>query len=158
MAKTGRLRVSGLDISKTFVEIARRNADKVGVRVDFHNGNASQMPFEDGSFDFLVCRAAFKNFSDPVGALQEMRRVLRPGRKGVVIDLRRDVSMSEINKYVEGMRLPWMSRLFTKLTFRFMLIKRAYTQQEFEIMLRQVPFASTRIDANAIGMEVWFEK
>ena len=158
MAKTGRLRVTALDISKTFVEIARRNADEVGVRVDFQNGNASQMPFADESFDFLVCRAAFKNFSDPVGALREMRRVLRPGRKGVVIDLRRDVSMAEINKYVDGLGPRWMSRLFTKLTFRFMLIKRAYTQQEFETMLRQVPFASTRIDANAIGMEVWFER
>jgi ubiquinone/menaquinone biosynthesis C-methylase UbiE len=158
MAKTGRLRVTGLDISRTFVEIARRNADEVGVRVDFKNGNASQMPFADGSFDFLVCRAAFKNFSDPVGALREMRRVLRPGRKGVVIDLRRDVSMREINQYVEGLGLPWMSALFTKLTFRFMLLKRAYTQQEFEAMLRQVPFASTRIDVNAIGMEVWFER
>ena len=158
MAKTGRLRVTGLDISKTFVEIARRHADEVGVRVDFQNGNASQMPFADGSFDFLVCRAAFKNFSDPVGALREMRRVLRPGRKGVVIDLRRDVSMKEINKYVEGLDLPRMSALFTKLTFRFMLLKRAYTQQEFEAMLRQVSFANTRIDANAIGMEVWMEK
>jgi ubiquinone/menaquinone biosynthesis C-methylase UbiE len=158
MAKTGRLRVTGLDISKTFVEIAQRNADEVGVRVDFQNGNASQMPFADESFDFLVCRAAFKNFSDPVGALREMRRVLRPGRKGVVIDLRRDVSMAQINRYVDGLGLPWASRLFTKLTFRFMLIKRAYTQQEFETMLRQVPFASTRIDANAIGMEVWFER
>jgi ubiquinone/menaquinone biosynthesis C-methylase UbiE len=158
MAKTGRLRVTGLDISKTFVELARRNADAVGVRVDFQNGNASQMPFADGSFDFLVCRAAFKNFSDPVGALREMLRVLRPGRRGVVIDLRRDVSMKDINKYVEGLGLPWMSALFTQLTFRFMLLKRAYTQQEFEAMLRQVPFASTRIDANAIGMEVWFEK
>jgi hypothetical protein len=39
-----------------------------------------------------------------------------------------------------------------------MLLKRACTQQEFEAMLRQVPFASTRIDTNAIGMEVWFEK
>ena len=158
MAKTGRLRVTGLDISKTFVEIARRNADDVGVRVDFQNGNASQMPFADQSFDFLVCRAAFKNFSDPVGALREMRRVLRPGRKGVVIDLRRDVSMKEINKYVDGLGLPRMSRFFTKLTFRFMLIRRAYTQQEFEGMLQQVPFAGTRIDANAIGMEVWFER
>jgi ubiquinone/menaquinone biosynthesis C-methylase UbiE len=158
MAKTGRLRATGLDISKTFVEIARRNADEVGVRVDFQNGNASQMPFPDESFDFLVCRAAFKNFSDPVGALREMRRVLRPGRKGVVIDLRRDVPMAEIDKYVEGLGLAWMSRLFTKLTFRFMLVKRAYTQQEFAMMLRQVPFASTRIDANAIGMEVWFER
>ena len=128
------------------------------MRVDFQNGNASQMPFADGSFDFLVCRAAFKNFSDPVGALREMRRVLRPGRKGVVIDLRRDVSMKEINKYVEGLDLPRMSALFTKLTFRFMLLKRAYTQQEFEAMLRQVSFANTRIDANAIGMEVWMEK
>ena len=158
MAKTGCLRVTGLDISKTFVELARRNADEVGVRADFQVGNASQMPFADGSFDFLVCRAAFKNFSDPEGALREMRRVLRPGRRGVVIDLRRDVSMREINKYVEGLELPFMSALFTKLTFRFMLLKRAYTQQEFEAMLRQVPFASTRIDANAIGMEVWFEK
>ena len=158
MAKTGRLRVTGLDISRTFVELARRNAEQVGVRVDFQNGNASQMPFADASFDFLVCRAAFKNFSDPVGALLEMRRVLRPGRKGVVIDLRRDTSMAEIRKYVAGLELSWASALFTNLTFRFMLLKRAYTQQEFQAMLDRVPFASTRIDANAIGMEVWFER
>jgi ubiquinone/menaquinone biosynthesis C-methylase UbiE len=158
MAKTGGLRVTGLDISKTFVELAGRNADQVGVQVDFQNGNASKMPFADQSFDFLVCRAGFKNFSDPVGALREMRRVLRPGRKGVVIDLRRDTSMEEINKYVEGLGLSLLSALFTELTFRFMLLKRAYTQPEFKAMLRQVPFASTRIDANAIGMEVWFER
>lgn len=158
MAKTGRLRVTGLDIGRTFVELARRNAEQVGVRVDFQNGNASQMPFPDASFDFLVCRAAFKNFSDPVGALLEMRRVLRPGRKGVVIDLRRDTSMAEIRKYVAGLELSWASALFTNLTFRFMLLKRAYTQQEFQAMLDRVPFASTRIDANAIGMEVWFER
>jgi ubiquinone/menaquinone biosynthesis C-methylase UbiE len=158
MAKTGGLRVTGLDISKTFVELAGRNADQVGVQVDFQNGNASKMPFADQSFDFLVCRAGFKNFSDPVGALREMRRVLRPGRKGVVIDLRRDTSMEEINKYVEGLGLSLLSALFTEFTFRFMLLKRAYTQPEFKAMLRQVPFASTRIDANAIGMEVWFER
>jgi ubiquinone/menaquinone biosynthesis C-methylase UbiE len=158
MAKTGGLRVTGLDISKTFVELAGRNADQVGVQVDFQNGNASKMPFADQSFDFLVCRAGFKNFSDPVGALREMRRVLRPGRKGVVIDLRRDTSMEEINKYVEGLGLSLLSALFTEFTFRFMLLKQAYTQPEFKAMLLQVPFASTRIDANAIGMEVWFER
>jgi len=158
MAKNGGLRVTGLDISKTFVELARKNADALGVRATFLNGNASQMPFSDESFDFLVCRAAFKNFSDPVGALREMRRVLRPGRKGVIIDLRRDVSMKEINKFVDGLELSFLSALFTSLTFRFMLLKRAYTKPEFEAMLRQVPFASTRIDQNTIGMEVWFER
>lgn len=158
MAKAGKLRVTGLDISKTFVEIARRNADTVGVHVDFRNGNAAHMPFGDESFDFLVCRAAFKNFSEPVKALAEMRRVLRPGGKGVIIDLRRDVPMAEIRKYVDGLGLSFLSRLFTLLTFRFMLLKRAYTVQQFEDMLRKVPFAGTRIEMNAIGMEVWMER
>ncbi|MGC2621005.1 MAG: class I SAM-dependent methyltransferase [Acidobacteriaceae bacterium] len=158
MAKTGKLRVTGLDISKTFVELARKNAEALGVRADFRQGNASHMPFADQSFDFVVCRAAFKNFSDPVGALREMRRVLRPGRKGVVIDLRRDVSMSEINQYVDGLQLSFFNAWMTKLTFRFMLLPRAYMQREFDAMLQQIPFASTRIDANAIGMEVWFER
>ena len=158
MAKTGGLQVTGLDISRTFVDLARRNADAVGVRVDFQQGNASRMPFADASFDFLVCRAAFKNFSDPVGALREMRRVLRPGARGLIIDLRRDASMRDINRYVDGLELSWMSALFTKFTFRFMLLKRASTQQEFAAMLRQVPFTSTRIEPNAIGMEVWMEK
>ena len=158
MAKGGNLRVTGLDISNTFVELARRNAASAGVRVDFRHGNASQMPFEEGSFDFLVCRAAFKNFTDPAGALREMRRVLKPGRKGVIIDLRRDVSMREITRYVDGLHLNPVSRLMTLLTFRFMLLRRAYTREQFEAMLKQVPFAETRIDLNPIGMEIWFER
>ncbi|MGB9147712.1 MAG: methyltransferase domain-containing protein, partial [Acidobacteriaceae bacterium] len=116
------------------------------------------MPFEEGSFDFLVCRAAFKNFTDPAGALREMRRVLKPGRKGVIIDLRRDVSMREITRYVDGLHLNPVSRLMTLLTFRFMLLRRAYTREQFEAMLKQVPFAETRIDLNPIGMEIWFER
>ena len=52
------------------------------------------MPYEDESFDFVVCRAAFKNFADPVGALNEIHRVLRPGGKGSVHDLRAESSPS----------------------------------------------------------------
>lgn len=158
MAKAGNLRVTGLDISNTFVNLARCNAAKAGVRVDFRHGNAAKMPFQDSSFDFLVCRAAFKNFSDPVGALREMRRVLKPGRRGVIIDLRRDVPMREITRYVDSLHLNPVSRLLTLFTFRFMLLRRAYTREQFEAMLKQVPFAETRIDMNRIGMEIWFER
>ena len=80
--------VTALDISHTFVEIARRNAAAARVAVDFRQGSASAMPFPPESFDFLFCRAAFKNFSEPVRALQEMRRVLKPGGKAMIIDLR----------------------------------------------------------------------
>src|SRR6266540_2420572 len=92
LARLGTYRVVGLDISKSFVQMAAENAAKAGVQVTFQHGNASAMPFESDAFDLVVCRAAFKNFSEPVQALNEMYRVLKRGGKAVIIDLRRDAS------------------------------------------------------------------
>ena len=158
LARGGRHRVTGLDISHTFIDIARKNAAAAGVSVDFRHGNASEMPLEANSFDFVVCRAAFKNFTEPVKAIAEMYRVLRPGGQGVIIDLRRDTSMSEIANYVDNMEGNVLNGLFMKFTFRFMLIPRAYTVEQFRQMLAQVPFASTRIEQTSVGVGVWFEK
>jgi len=79
--------VAALDISKSFVRIARENATRAGVDVDVRVGNAAAMPFADASFDFVICTAAFKNFRDPVGAINEMHRVLKPGGEALIIDL-----------------------------------------------------------------------
>jgi ubiquinone/menaquinone biosynthesis C-methylase UbiE len=105
LAKLGGYQISGLDISHTFVAIARGNADKAGVHVDFQQGNAASMPFGSKSFDFLLCRAAFKNFSQPVRALEEMYRVLKPGGRALIIDLRKDASRESISEAVEKMGL-----------------------------------------------------
>ncbi len=84
LARLGSYAITGLDISRTFVEIAQQNAREAGAQIDFRYGNASQMPFAADQFDFIVCRAAFKNFSEPVAALDEMRRVLKPGGRFLV--------------------------------------------------------------------------
>lgn len=154
LAKLGSYQITGLDISKSFVEIARRNAKQAEVEVDFREGNASQMPFDDGSFDFLLCRAAFKNFSEPQRAVDEMHRVLRPGGQAMLIDLRRDASRQDINDQVEAMGLGWASRILTKLTFRFMLLKRAYTRGEFERFFEKAGFGSVEVRETLIGLEV----
>jgi ubiquinone/menaquinone biosynthesis C-methylase UbiE len=140
------------------VELARKNAAEANVRAEFRQGNASEMPFAANSFDLLACRAAFKNFSQPEKALSEMHRVLRPGGTGVIIDLRRDVPMREIKRYFDNVGLTFWNRLATLLTFRFMLLKRAYTKQEMEQMLAGIGFRKTEVRANDIGMEAWFEK
>ncbi|HLG95066.1 MAG TPA: methyltransferase domain-containing protein [Bryobacteraceae bacterium] len=158
LARGGRLQVTGLDISKTFVQLARNNAAAAGVNVDFRHGNASRMPFPDEQFDLIVCRAAFKNFTDPEGALREMKRVLRPGGRGMIFDLRRDVSMAEVKRHVDALNLRPFSRWFTLLTFQFMLLKRAYTKEAMERMVQAAGFSQAGVDTGDIGLEAWFRK
>jgi ubiquinone/menaquinone biosynthesis C-methylase UbiE len=122
LAKLG-YNVRAVDISRTLVEIARRNAATDHVNVRFELGNAAALPLEDASVDFVVCSAAFKNFTEPVKALSEMRRVLRPGGTALLIDLRRDVQVSEIRHFVDSLDIGLLNRWFMMLTFRGMLIK-----------------------------------
>lgn len=158
LAKLGNYQIAGLDISETFVEIASANAAKAGVRVDFRRGNASSMPFRDESFDFLLCRAAFKNFAEPKRALEEMNRVLKPGGQALIIDLRRDASKESIQQAVNGMNLGAMNEIITKLTFRFMLLKRAYTKSEFEELISETTFHDVEIREDLIGLEILLSK
>jgi ubiquinone/menaquinone biosynthesis C-methylase UbiE len=125
LAKRG-LAVRAVDISKTFVEIAYRNATAAGVTVRFEQGDAAALSVADASVDFAVCCAAFKNFSRPVQALAEMRRVLRPGGIALLIDMRRDVSVAAVKDYVGGLDVGRLNRWFMLLVFHTMLIRRAY--------------------------------
>lgn len=157
LARRG-VEVRAFDISKTFVEIARRNAAAEGVPARFELGNASALPVESSSVDFVVCRAAFKNFGEPVKALAEMRRVLRPGGTALVIDLRRDVEMAEIKRYVENGSLGLINRWFIRLSFRHMLIKRAYLLAEMRRMIAEAGWTDFRLDSEEIGFEAWMRK
>jgi ubiquinone/menaquinone biosynthesis C-methylase UbiE len=158
LAKLGDYQITGLDISETFVTIARENAAKAGVRVDFRRGNASLMPFGDETFDFLLCRAAFKNFSEPERALEEIHRVLKPGGQALIIDLRKDASEESIKQAVNDMKLGTVNGIITKLTFRYMLLKRAYTKGEFEELISKTEFRTVGIRENLIGLEISLSK
>ena len=152
LAKRG-LRACAVDISKTFVELARKNAAEAGVSAYFLEGNAAKLPIETSSLDFVVCRAAFKNFTEPVKAMREMLRVLRPGGTALLIDMRRDVSMEEIQRYVGGLGLSWWNRVITNFTFKHMLIKRAYLLDDIRRMANEAGWTNLQINATAMGFE-----
>jgi ubiquinone/menaquinone biosynthesis C-methylase UbiE len=158
LARRGSFSITGLDISHTFVKIAAKNAEEAGVEVDFQQGSASNLPFPRGSFDFLLCRAAFKNFARPVIALQEMCRVLKPGGRGLIIDLRGDASPHEISSHVNRMGLSPFNRIMTKLAFKVMLLKSAYTKDQFQQMLAQTEFSKVDIAEADIGFEITMVK
>ena len=158
LAKMGDFQITGLDISKSFVEIARKNASKAGVKVDFREGNASDLPFNNETFDFIICQAAFKNFSEPVRAIREMHRVLKPGRKALIIDLRSDASREEINAEVNRMGLNWINALMTRWIFDLILLRSAYSKDQMTAFVSQTPFGTCNIEIDGVGFKAWFEK
>jgi ubiquinone/menaquinone biosynthesis C-methylase UbiE len=158
IARCGRYSVTGLDISRSFVRIAREHATTAGVAVDFRHGNASKMPFPDASFDFVVCTAAFKNFKDPIGALNEIHRVLTRGGRASIYDLRKDASWDEIATEVRNMHLSAMNSLLTRWTFRFVLLKRAYARVALEEMAAESRFGTCEIAVDGVGFELELAK
>ena len=154
LAKLGRFKITGLDISQTFVQLASEYAKREGVVVHFIHGSASDIPLEEGLFDLVVCRAAFKNFSEPLQALNEMHRVLKPGGRAIIIDLRKDASWEEIEAYVNGLKVGRLDAWWTRMAFKHMLLKRAYTEKEMESLAKASDFRFFAIAGTPVGMEV----
>jgi ubiquinone/menaquinone biosynthesis C-methylase UbiE len=157
MARSGRLQVTALDISRTFVEIAAGNARQAGVSVDVRLGDVQHMPFDDGSFELVVCQAAFKNFAEPVRALDEMHRVLHAGGRAVIQDMSRLATGADIAREVAGMGLGRLDSLFTRMTLA-MLRLRAATPARFEHLAAESAFRTCEIGVEGLGMEVRLTK
>jgi ubiquinone/menaquinone biosynthesis C-methylase UbiE len=157
MARLGRFHVTALEISRTFVEIARENARRAGVPVDFRLGDASSMPFAAGSFDLVVCQAAFKNFSRPGQAIDEMHRVLRDGGTAVIQDMSGDASRADIDQEARRMKLGPLNALMTRQAL-LGLRRRAYTREQFARLAAASAFGGGEIMTSGIGLEVRLRK
>ncbi len=153
LARRG-LRVCGADISKSFVRIASEQARASGFPIEFRQANAASLPYPDASFDFVVCRAAFKNFTDPLGALNEAFRVLAPGGQAAILDLRKDASPEEVRAEVDAMKLSWLNALWTRLTFRSFLLKNAYTHAAIENLVAESRFHRGELRRDGIGFDL----
>jgi ubiquinone/menaquinone biosynthesis C-methylase UbiE len=158
LARIGRYAVFGVDISRTFVQIARSNALEAGVSVVFEQGDAAELPFGDACFDLVICRAAFKNFSNPLGALNEIHRVLLPEGTAAIFDLRGEASPQDVDRHVESMNLSAASALWTRLTFRFFLLKNAYTREGLETLVGCSRFEHWTIRESALEFDMHLVK
>jgi ubiquinone/menaquinone biosynthesis C-methylase UbiE len=157
MARLGGFHVTGLDISRTFVEIANENARKAGVAVEFRQGDVARMPFESESTDLVVCQAAFKNFTLPRSALAEIHRVLRAGGWAVIQDMSKDATHADIEDEVKEMDLGGFSAFTTMATLE-MLKRRAYSPDQFVRLAGESPFRTCEITTKGIGLEVRLQK
>jgi ubiquinone/menaquinone biosynthesis C-methylase UbiE len=157
LARVGKFHIIGLDISRTFIDIATENARQAGVDAKFQQGDVSRMPFADEAFDLVVCQAAFKNFSRPEAAIAEMYRTLRPGGTALIQDMNKDASNAAIRAEVDGMHLGPVRAFMTRGTLGS-LRKRAYSRDAFARLVAASPFGSCRITTEGIAIDIRMTK
>ncbi len=76
----------GLDLSPEMLDLARTRAEELGRDVDLRVGDAHALPFDADTFDAVVCTYSLCNIPDPRSAVAEMKRVLRPGGRLLLVD------------------------------------------------------------------------
>jgi len=77
-------RLAGCDISERILATARETAAQVGLSPELVRANVESLPFEDGSFDLVLCTQVLEHLLDPAEGVRELARVLRPGGRLVL--------------------------------------------------------------------------
>ena len=80
------VRLTGIEFVPAMLDIARRRAVALGRSVDLRLGDAQALEFEDATFDTVVCTLSLCTMPDDRAAVAEVRRVLRPSGRFVVME------------------------------------------------------------------------
>lgn len=83
----GQFEVHGIDLNEAMLAVARRNLNRTGLTAELQLGNVEALPYSDEMFDTVLNTMAFTGYPDAGQAMSELRRVLRPGGRLVMIDI-----------------------------------------------------------------------
>jgi ubiquinone/menaquinone biosynthesis C-methylase UbiE len=78
--------LTGIDLSDAMLDIARDRANQLGRTASLRQADAHELPFDDASFDTVVCTFGLCAIPDHIKALAEMTRVLRLGGRLILVD------------------------------------------------------------------------
>lgn len=152
-----RLHVVGLDCTLPMLAVARRRRLTSGYRCLFAQGDALRLPFPDGSFDVITVGYGLRNLADLETALGEMRRVLAPGGRAVILDFGKPdnpVANALYRAYLNTM-MPAVGWLFHRDAQTYLYIpeslKRYPAQRGLEQMMRKAGFVNVRYENRLLG-------
>ncbi|MFD4275983.1 class I SAM-dependent methyltransferase [Streptomyces cyaneofuscatus] len=146
---TGDSTLTGVDISPAMLDRARTNARAYGVssRTDYTVGNILELPFPDGAFDHAFSSASLHEWADPVRALREIHRVVRPGGVFCVSDLRRDIDRTTLQFMKANIAVDMRPGFLTS-------VRSAYTVPEAADLLRQAGIRADEVTAVQMGLVI----
>ena len=141
-------RLTALEISREMIAMATKNAAEYGfsARVRYVEGNALDMEFPEASFDAIFSNGSLHEWEDPARVFGQIARVLKPGGRVCVADMRRDVN-------------PLLARIICASTKPkeirpgfWTSLHAAYTKPELEAILLGVPLVDVVVKNDFFGL------
>lgn len=123
--------IIGIDIAEQMLEAGRKKIEekKLVHIISLQNGDSESLPFENNSFDAVMCAYGVRNFENLEAGLKEMYRVLRPGGKLVILEFSQpdQFPVKQVYKFYFRFILPVLGKLVSKHS-------RAYTYLPASVM------------------------
>ena len=149
--------VVGADFTLPMLAVARRRRERDGRRSRFVQADALKLPFSDDAFDAITISYGLRNVADLDAALREMRRVLAPGGRAVVLDFGKPdgrVAAALYGAFLHTM-MPAVGWLFHGDPQTYLYIpeslERFPAQRGVERMMQAAGFSNVRCENRLLG-------
>jgi 2-polyprenyl-3-methyl-5-hydroxy-6-metoxy-1,4-benzoquinol methylase len=137
-------RIVASDISERILETARRAAEAAGIEPELVRANLEALPFDDGSFDLVLCSQVLEHLLDPAAGVAELARVL--AHHGTLV-LSTDNSGARVTKLLFAPR----QAVVAVLGLRGRRLKVHFPEREFSRRELEQLIASTGLDVHELG-------
>lgn len=153
-------KITGIDISDGMLEIGRQKVVKAGLQntIELLNGDSETISFNDDTFDAVTVAFGVRNFQNLEKGLSEIRRVLKPGGKFVVLEFSKPKLPGVKGMYNLYMKIvaPNMGKLFSKNRNAYKYLDESIQKfpegNNFTSILNSVGFKNTYCKSLSLGI------
>jgi demethylmenaquinone methyltransferase/2-methoxy-6-polyprenyl-1,4-benzoquinol methylase len=152
--------IIGIDISEGMLDLGRQKIAAKGLQnvIQLYKGDSENISFEDNSFDAITVAFGVRNFQNLLKGLQEMKRVLQPGGKLVVLEFSKpkNVVFKQFYNLYMNVIAPSFGKLFAKNKDAYQYLNdsvQAFPEgQTFLNIMHEAGFTQTYLKSLSLGI------
>lgn len=158
-------KITGIDISNGMLEVGRKKIKEKGLTeiITLQQADSENLPFEDNTFDIVSVAFGVRNFENLEKGMSEIRRVLKPGGKALVLEFSQPTGFpfKQVYKFYFKNILPTLGKAISKDASAYTYLPESVNAfpygQKFVDVLQKVGFKQNKFQPVTFGVATIYE-